>query len=248
MPRLFFVTAAAAGLAFFTACSPPDLSHLENEVNDLKVEVNRQRKEIQDLNKKLDQEEKLATAERAKDTQLRADLYEFMRQQRESTQILVNRQDGGYANRVTSQTPRPLARPGQDAATPAELAPDQQQMALANKDYNAGNNQGAVDAADNLIKYFPDSDYVPEALYLKGRALMAMKSYREAQDSFQKIITNYPRYGQYRAALLNIGTCQIYQGNTLAAIATLDGIVRRYPSSEEARRANEILQDVKTGK
>ncbi|MDR2562189.1 MAG: tetratricopeptide repeat protein [Holophagales bacterium] len=245
MPRLFLAATAASGLAFFTACSPPDLTHLENEVNDLKVEVNRQRKEIQDLNKKLDQEEKLATAERAKDTQLRADLYEFMRQQRESTQILVNRQDG---NRSATQTQRPTARPGQDVAMPTELPPDQQQMALANKDYNAGNNQGAVEAADNLIKYFPDSDYVPEALYLKGRALMAMKSYREAQESFQKIITNYPRYGQYRAALLNIGTCQVYQGNSLAAIATLEGIVKRYPSSEEARRATEILQDVKTGK
>jgi TolA-binding protein len=245
MQRLFLAVAAASGLAFFTACSPPDLSHLENEVNDLKVEVNRQRKEIQDLNKKLDQEEKLATAERAKDTQLRADLYEFMRQQRDSTQILVNRQDG---SRSATQTQRPISRPGQDAATPTEQAPDQQQMALANKDYNAGNNQGAVDAADNLIKYFPDSDYVPEALYLKGRALMAMKSYREAQESFQKIITNYPRYGQYRAALLNIGTCQVYQGNSLAAIATLEGIVKRYPSSQEAIRAAEILQDVKTGK
>jgi len=247
MQKLFFATAAVAGLTLFTACSPPDLSHLENEVNDLKVEVNRQRKEIQDLNKKLDQEEKVTTAERAKDTQLRADLYEFMRQQRESTQILVNRQDGGYANRATPQTSRPLARPGQDAMTPAELGPDQQQMALANKDYNAGNNQGAVDAADNLIKYFPDSDYVPEALYLKGRALMAMKSYREAQDSFEKIINKYPRYGQYRAALLNIGICQVYQNNTLAAIATLE-IVRNYSSSEEARQARIILQDIKTGK
>jgi len=242
---LLFATVAAAGLAFFTACSPPDLSHLENEVNDLKVEVNRQRKEIQDLNKKLDQEEKLTTAERAKDIQLRADLYEFMRQQRESTQILVNRQD---SNRSATQTQRPIARPGQDAATPAEQAPDQQQMALANKDYNAGNNQGAVDAADNLIKYFPDSDYVPEALYLKGRALMAMKSYREAQDSFEKIINKYPRYGQYRAALLNIGICQVYQNNTLAAIATLEGIERRYGTSVEASRAREILQDIKIGK
>jgi TolA-binding protein len=247
MLKLIFPTAAAAGLAFFAACSPPDISHLENEVNDLKVEINRQRKEVQDLNKKFEQEEKLATAERAKDAQLRADLYEFMRQQRESVQILVNRQDG---NRSAAQTTRPAARlgPTQDISAPAELPPDQQQLALANKDYNAGNNQGALEAADILIKYFPDSDHVPDALYLKGKALMAMRSYRGAQDSFQTIITSHPRYSQYRATLLNIGTCQVYQGNTLAAIATLEDIVKRYPSSEEARRASEILQDVKIGR
>jgi TolA-binding protein len=129
-----------------------------------------------------------------------------------------------------------------------ELPPDLQQLAMANKDYNAGNNQGAVEAADNLIKYFPDSEQVPEALYVKGKALMVMKSYREAQESFQTITARHPQYSQYRAVLLNIGTCQIYQGNTLAAIATLEGIVRRYPSSEEAKRASEILQDVKTGR
>jgi TolA-binding protein len=248
MPKLFFSIVVA--LTFFAACSPPDVSHLENEVNDLKVEINRQRKEIQDLNKKLEQEEKLAVEERTKDTLLRADLYEFMRQQKESTQILVNRQDGNYANRTASQPLRPPARPSpsQDASIQVEIPPDQQQLAIANKDYNAGNNQGAVEAADNLIKYFPDSDHVPDALYLKGRALMAMKSYREAQESFQTIITSHPQYSQYRAALLNIGTCQIYQGNSLAAIATLEGILRRYPSSQEARRASEILQDVKIGR
>jgi len=246
MPKLIFYSVATAGLAFFTACRPPDMSTIENEVNDLKVEVNRQRKEIQDLNRKMDQEGKAATEERAQNAQLRADLYEFMRQQKVSSQQLANRQ----GNSTQPQTSRPAARPGPtiDAASPLELPPAQQQLALANKDYNAGNNAGAVELADNLIKYFPDDPNVPEALYLKGKALMAMKSYRGAQDSFQKIIDSYPEYSQFRAALLNVGICQVNQGNTMAAVSTLQTIIRRYPSSDEARRASEIVENVKTGK
>jgi TolA-binding protein len=118
---------------------------------------------------------------------------------------------------------------------------------MAEKDFNTGNFQGAVEAADNLAKYFPDSDHVPEALYIKGRALYAQKSYAKAQEAFQRLCDRYPASPRFRAARLNVGRCQASSGNTLAAIATLDDIVRRWPSSPEARSAADLAQDLKGG-
>jgi TolA-binding protein len=77
---------------------------------------------------------------------------------------------------------------------------------------------------------------------------MAGKSYADAQKSFQQICDNYPESTQFRAARLNIGRCQLNQNNTMAAIGTFQDIVRRWPSSQEAKAASEILQDVQTGR
>jgi len=241
---------AATGIALVLGCNPQDqFKRLENEVNDLKIEVFRQRQEIQNLAKKTEEDRKIAADERNKENQFRADTQETLRQIKDTTQAMNNR-----LNSTATQRPTPSARPqtnpdpNSDTIRASELQPDDQQFALAEKDFNAGNYSSALDAIDNLIKYFPESDHIPEALYLKGRALMAQKSYAKAQESFQKLCTNHPSSDRFRAARLNIGKCQEAQGNVLAAIATFEDIVRRWPTSPEARSANDILQDLKNNR
>jgi TolA-binding protein len=152
---------------------------------------------------------------------------------------------GGAPVRPAAQ---PQTRPGANPAAAAELQPDQQQLAMANRDFNTGNFAGAVDAVDNLIKYFPDSESIPDALYLKGRALYAEMQYKDAQDTFQKICNDFPRSNLFRTARLEIGKCQVAQGNNLAAIATFEAIMKQWPSSQEASLAAELIQDVKVGR
>jgi len=231
-------------LVFILGCNPQEqFRRLETEVNDLKVEVFRQRQEIQDLSKKSEEERKAAADERVKETRFRADTQESLRQISEHTQSMSNRLSSGSL----AQAARTQTRPSTNSATaPAsELEPDAQQLALAEKDYNSGNYSGAVDAVDNLIKYFPDSNNIPEALYLKGRALMALKEHAKAQESFQKLCTDFPSSARFRAARLNIGRCQLAQGSTPAAIITFEDIGRRWPTSPEARSARELLQDLR---
>jgi len=240
-------TFAALGIL---GCSPEGpFKRLENEVNDLKVEVFRQRQELQTLAKKAEEEEKNRASEREKENRFRADTQETLRQIRDSTQAMSNRLEQGSAQRPGAQAMRPQTGPGTNPGTTsapaAELRPDDQQLAMAEKDYNAGNFSGAVDAADNLIKYFPDSSNVPEALYLKGRALYALRSYVRAQEAFQKLCNDYPSSSRFRVSRLSIGRCQLAQGNTLAAISTFEDIANRWPTSPEARSANELLQDIK---
>jgi TolA-binding protein len=240
---------AALGLAAVLGCGQEGpFKRLENEVNDLKVEVFRQRQEIQNLAKKAEEEEKIRASEREKENRFRADTQEVLRQIRDNTQAMSNRLNyGATQQRPAVQPSRPQAMQGDNTAPPPvqELQPDDRQFAMAEKDFNAGNFSEAVDAADNLIRHFPDSDNIPEALYLKGRALYALKLYVRAQESFQKLCNDYPSSTRFRAARLSVGRCQLAQGNTLAAISTLEDIARRWPTSPEARSANELLQDIK---
>ena len=240
-----------AGLVFILGCNPQEqFRRLENEVNDLKVEVFRQRQEVLDLAKKSEEERRAAANERARETQFRADTQESLRQIKEQTQAMSNRLNSGSTQFTTTQTTRPQTRPNANTPTTpiSELEPDAQQLALAEKDFNSGNFSGAVDAVDNLLRYFPDSGNIPEALYIKGRALMSLRSYVKAQESFQKLCAEYPNSNRFRVARLNIGSCQAEQGFIPAAIATFEDIARRWPTSPEARSANDRLQDLKNSR
>jgi TolA-binding protein len=237
---------ALACLLAVLACSPEGpFRRLENEINDLKVEVFRQRQEIEKLSRKAEEDEKRAVANRDAENRFRAETQEYLRVIRDHTQAVNNRLSSGSVQ-LPSSASRPAPRPAPSQPAAADLQPDDQQLALAEKDFNSGNFDGAVEASDNLIKYFPDSDNIPEALYLKGRALYALKSYGRAQEAFQRLCSDFPRSERFRASRLNIGRCQHAQGNTLAAIATLEDIIERSPNSTEARSANDLLQDIKS--
>jgi TolA-binding protein len=241
--------AALAALAALAGCSQQGpFRHTENEVNDLKVEVFRQRQEIQGLAAKVEEMQRLAESERDKEGRFRADTQETLRQIREHTQSMSNRLDSGpFARQQPRQQAQQPRQDGQDAGAPASGGggPDDQQLAMAEKDFNTGDFSSAVEAADNLVKYFPDSDHVPEALYIKGRALYALKAYDRAQEAFQRLCDRHPSSPRFRAARLNIGRCQSSAGNTLAAIATLEDVAGRWPSSPEARSAGDLLRDLK---
>ena len=248
--------AALAACLFLTlGCSPDALfKRMENEINDLKVEVFRQRQEIEKLTKKAEDDQKTAASERERDNRFRADTRESLRKIEENTQAMGNRLSYGSGQRPSAPAPRPQTAPWPAEDTqpqptqPTTPEPDDQQLVLAERDFNSGNYEGAAEAADNLIKYFPDSENVPEALYLKGRALFAMRSYGKAQETFQKLCNEYPRSERFRASRLHVGRCQLAQGNTLAAIATFEDISSRWPSSPEARSAGEMLQDIKSNR
>ncbi|MCL1909179.1 MAG: tetratricopeptide repeat protein [Holophagaceae bacterium] len=245
------VAMCAVGIIGFLGCSPQNqYARLENEINDLRVEIFRQRQEVQELAKKTNQIEEVTTTESTDGIKFRADTQATLRQISEDLQGIRYRLDSNTSQRPPQLSTRPQTGLPTTPASAAEveLEPDQRLFAMAETDYNAGNFARAIDAADNLIKHFPDSDTVPDALYVKGRALMATRSYREAQDAFQKLCNEYPASNLFRQARLNIGNCQLSQGNAMAAIATFENIISRWPTSTEARRAGEILQDVKTSR
>jgi len=239
---LAFVAAAC----LFGCSRQGPFRHIEDEVNDMKVEVYRQRQEIQALAAKIDDLQKSLDSDMDKDAKFRANTQETLRQIREYALSTSNRLDSGAPRQGQSTRQPTRQEPDQPQAAVQETRPDDQQLALAEKDFNTGNFQGAAEAADNLVKYFPDSDHVPEALYIRGRALYATKSYDRAQESFQRLCDKHPSSPRFRAAKLNIGRCQVSSGNTLAAVATLEDIVRRWPNSPEARSAGDLLQDLKS--
>jgi len=70
---------------------------------------------------------------------------------------------------------------------------------LAKKEFKTGElyrKMGYYDSAvisfDNLLQKYPDSKFVPDALYWKGVCSFKMKKYDQAAESFNKVISGFP--------------------------------------------------------
>jgi TolA-binding protein len=100
-----------------------------------------------------------------------------------------------------------------------------------------GNQQGKVDALATLIQRYPTSAYVPNAIYERGRAYMALENYRQSEADFQKIINDYPNNQYVPKAMVQLGLLYYNTRENEKAIEVYKQVVEKYKSTEEARYA-----------
>ena len=106
------------------------------------------------------------------------------------------------------------------------------------KDY-----KGKISVMDRLIREFPESQYVDDALFEKGRSYVLLDNNQAAAASFEQLMRDFPQSSLARKAGVQLGL--IYFNDTQpekAADAYKCGI-SNYPGSEEAKVA---LQDLKS--
>jgi outer membrane protein assembly factor BamD (BamD/ComL family) len=52
--------------------------------------------------------------------------------------------------------------------------------------------KAAVGRLQTLLRSYPDSDLIPEALYLLGETYLEMKQAKKAYKTFQQLLQQYP--------------------------------------------------------
>ncbi len=107
------------------------------------------------------------------------------------------------------------------------------------KDY-----KGKIGQMDNLIKNFPDSRYVPEALYEKGRAYVMLENSKSAIESFNVLWEKYPESSLARKAGLQIGLLYFNNNEPQKSATAYKKVIGKYPGSEEAKVAVQDLKSV----
>lgn len=106
-----------------------------------------------------------------------------------------------------------------------------------------GNYSQQIEALDQLVRRYPESSHIPEALYDKGRALILSKApAAQAQRTFAQLIAQYPETSYARLGALEQGMLAYNAGQHDEAIKAYKELIARYPESEEARSA---LSDLK---
>ncbi|MDR1738137.1 MAG: tetratricopeptide repeat protein [Candidatus Symbiothrix sp.] len=102
--------------------------------------------------------------------------------------------------------------------------------------------QEKANQMDALIKTFPNSPYLPDALYEKGRALVLLNNIPSAIACYQQLTEQYPNSASARSAGLQTGLLYYNANQPQQAIAAYKNVVAKYPNSDEAKEA---LRDLK---
>ena len=126
------------------------------------------------------------------------------------------------------------------------LQPATADYSLFQKGYIAGlqkDYKGKIAAMNRLIADYPDSRYVPDALYEKGRSHVLLDHSDEAVETFGTLLRLFPQNSRARKAGLQLGLVYYNNNQPEKAAEAYKNVIRQYPGSEEARTA---LQDLKS--
>lgn len=124
---------------------------------------------------------------------------------------------------------------------PVAAVTDQQAYDAAIALIEGGRYPEAQAAFESFLATYLASPLRSNAQYWLGEAHYAQLSFRTALAEFQRVVDDYPTSAKLPDALLKIGFSNQALGNRDAARQTLMQVMREYPDTEIAARAEERL-------
>lgn len=133
---------------------------------------------------------------------------------------------------------------GPEAKSGAEATPESIYQSGLDA-YKAGDMRKALDQFTKFVERNPRHDLTANAQYWIGEVYYSEKNYEQAILAFQEVIKNYPKKEKAPAALLKQGLSFKALGDLRSARHVLNKVQSDYPRSEEAKKAKELLRELK---
>ncbi|HYA63839.1 MAG TPA: tol-pal system protein YbgF [Candidatus Sulfotelmatobacter sp.] len=112
------------------------------------------------------------------------------------------------------------------------------------RDITSGKYELASSEFQDYLKYYGDTDLASNAQFYLGEISYAQKNYQQAVQEYEKVLTNYPKSFKLAPARLKKGMALLELGQKNPGIRELREVVKRYPGTEEERRARAKLKDM----
>jgi tol-pal system protein YbgF len=112
------------------------------------------------------------------------------------------------------------------------------------RDINGGKYDLARQEFLDYMKFYKDTDLASNAQFYLGEIAYSQKNYDQAVSEYDKVLTNYPKSFKLVPARLKKGMALIELGQKPAGIRELREVIRRYPGTEEERRARAKLKEL----
>lgn len=115
------------------------------------------------------------------------------------------------------------------------------------RDITAGKYDLARQEFQDYLKFYPATDLASNAQFYLGEISYAQKQYDQAVGEYDKVILNYPKSFKLAPARLKRAMALIELGQKSGAIREFREVLRRFPGTEEARRAQAKLRELGVG-
>ena len=104
--------------------------------------------------------------------------------------------------------------------------------------------QRRLEGGAEYLRYYSDTDLASNAQFYLGEIAYSQKNYDQAVQEYDKVLTTYPKSFKLAPARLKKGMALIELGQKNPGIRELREVVKRYPGTEEERRARARLKDL----
>jgi tol-pal system protein YbgF len=112
------------------------------------------------------------------------------------------------------------------------------------RDITGGNYDLARKEFQDYLKYYGDTDLASNAQFYLGEIAYSQKNYQQAVAEYDRVLANYPKSFKLAPAHLKKGMALVELGQKTAGVRELRDVVRRFPGTEEERRARAKLKEL----
>jgi len=112
------------------------------------------------------------------------------------------------------------------------------------RDITSGKYELARSEFQDYLKYYGDTELASNAQFYLGEIAYSQKSYQQAVDEYEKVLGNYPKSFKLAPARLKKGMALLELNQKNPGIRELREVVKRYPGTEEERRARAKLKEL----
>src|SRR5580693_3314890 len=112
------------------------------------------------------------------------------------------------------------------------------------RDITSGKYDLARQEFQDYLKYYSDTDLASNAQFYLGEIAYSQHNYDQAVTEYDRVLTNYPKSFKLAPAHLKKGMAQLELGQKSAGVREPREVVKRYPGTEEERRARAKLKEL----
>jgi tol-pal system protein YbgF len=136
--------------------------------------------------------------------------------------------------------------PAPDGAQPGGFAPVSADTLYQNalRDYTSGRYDLARQEFSDYIRNFPMSDLASNSQFYIGEIAYSQNDFKGAVTAYDVVLDNYPKSFKLASSLLKRGLAELELGEKTSAVRDLRDVIRRFPGSDESRRAQAKLHEM----
>jgi tol-pal system protein YbgF len=112
------------------------------------------------------------------------------------------------------------------------------------RDITSGKYDLARQEFQDYLKYYGDTDLASNAQFYLGEIAYSQRNYDQAVTEYDRVLTSYPKSFKLAPARLKKGMSLLELGQKNTGVRELREVVKRYPGTEEERRARAKLKEL----